>query len=602
MASPRRDLAVASALAVIGTMVLGVAASVATPPVLATSDTYPRQPAIDVLHYVFRLTLTDDHDTIDGWASIDVRFRESGATQVVLDLASTSASRAPHGMTVSGVRLERVGAFGAIGVSDRASSLRPLRSSTMEAEAATAATAPRGVAASYDHRDDRLLVRLLRPAEQGDRIRIHVVYSGSPDTGLRIGPNKHGERTFFSDNWPTRAHHWLPTVDHPSDKATSEMIVDAPAHYQVISNGLLVEETGLADGMRRTHWRQSVPIATWLNALGVARFGVQHLGEWHSGDGQHVPIQTWVYAQDRDAGFYDFAYPTFESMDFFASHVGPYSYENLANVQAASVGGGMESATSIFYGENSVTGERTDRWRNVIIHEIAHQWWGNAVTESDWDDVWLSEGFATYFTLLFIEHAYGRDEFVAGLRSARDRVYTFYADNPDYSIIHDNLEDMRRVTTGMQYQKGAWVLHMLRQRIDDETFWAGIRGYYEMYRDANASTDDFRHVMEEASGQNLESFFRQWLYADGVPTIEGSWCHEGGALVIELSQVQATQRALTLPLEIELHFDDGESRREVLEIVELSQTFTLEVDRAPTRIELDPATKLLVRGEIESNS
>ena len=154
MASPRRDLAVASALAVIGTMVLGVAASIATPPVLATSDTYPRQPAIDVLHYVFRLTLTDDdHDTIDGWASIDVRFRESGA---------------PHGMTVSGVRLERVGAFGAIGVSDRASSLRPLRSSTMEAEAATAATAPRGVAASYDHRDDRLLVRLLRPAEQGD--------------------------------------------------------------------------------------------------------------------------------------------------------------------------------------------------------------------------------------------------------------------------------------------------------------------------------------------------------------------------------------------------------------------------------------------------
>jgi aminopeptidase N len=142
--------------------------------------------------------------------------------------------------------------------------------------------------------------------------------NGKPATGFIIGETKHGDRSFFSDNWPTKARHWLPTIDHPYDKARSEMIVTAPAHYQVVSNGLLVEETDLADGRRVTHWRQSVPIPVWLNALGVARFAVQHLGEVEG-----VPVETWVFAADRDAGFHGFAVPTPHALEFFAHRVGP---------------------------------------------------------------------------------------------------------------------------------------------------------------------------------------------------------------------------------------------------------------------------------------
>lgn len=105
-----------------------------------------------------------------------------------------------------------------------------------------------------------------------------------------------------------------------------------------------------------------------------------------------MPIAPWLYV-----------------LAFYSDTVGPFSYEKLANVQSNSVSGGMEAASAIFYSEGSVTGDRSVRWRNVVILEIAHQWFGNAVTESDWDDVWLSEGFATYFTLLYVEHAYGRD-------------------------------------------------------------------------------------------------------------------------------------------------------------------------------------------------
>jgi glycosidase len=199
----------------------------------------------------------------------------------------------------------------------------------------------------------------------------------------------------------------------------------------VVSNGLLVEETDLPDGRRRTHWRQSVPIAPWLYVLGVARFAVQHVDTF---DGK--AIQTWVYAKDRDAGFHDFAVPTRDALAFYSERVGPFSYEKLANVQSNSVSGGMEAASAIFYSEGSVTGTRSERWRNVVIHEVAHQWFGNAVTEYDWDDVWLSEGFATYFTLLFIEHAYGRDEFLRGLEDSRQRVIAFDRKQPDLNWEH----------------------------------------------------------------------------------------------------------------------------------------------------------------------
>ena len=273
----------------------------------------------------------------------------------------------------------------------------------------------------FRHDADVVTIGLTPAGRSGERRSVTVTYAGTPVSGLRAGPNRHGDRTFFTDNCPNLARHWLPTIDHPYDKATSEMLVTAPSHYQVVSNGLLVEETDGPDGTRLTHWRQSVPIATWLYVLGVARFAVQHVDDFRG-----AAIQTWVYPQDRDAGFHDFAVPTKQAMEFYHDRVGPFAYEKLANVTSPVTGGGMEAATAIMYHESSVTGERSVRWRNVIIHEVAHQWFGNAVTESDWDDVWLSEGFATYFTLLFIEHAYGRDEFVAGLRSSADPVSQQY--------------------------------------------------------------------------------------------------------------------------------------------------------------------------------
>ena len=362
-----------------------------------------------------------------------------------------------------------------------------------------------------------------------------------------------------------------------------------------------------------------MPIAPWLFVLGAAPFAVDYYDEF---DGKS--LQTWVYRQDRDAGFYDFAVPTKDVLQFYSDAIGPYSYEKLANIQSNSVGGGMEAASAIFYGDDSVTGERTVRWRNVIIHEIAHQWWGNAVTENDWDHVWLSEGFATYFTLLYREYAYGRDDFLAGLADARRRIVEFYGENPDYRIVHDNLDDMGRVTNGMTYQKGAWFLHMLRGTLGEDRFWAGIREYYRLYRDRNASTDDFREVMENTyePAADLSDLFAQWLYQGGLPHLRGGWSWDAATseLVIDLEQVEddGYTFAMAIPVRIvvppaEVAAGGGRGgggarggrgaapqtlERHIMMPATSSQT-RIALDRAPSEVALDPDHWVLMEADFE---
>ncbi len=464
----------------------------------ANIDPYPKNSKIDILNYIFEINLSDDTDEIICETTVDFRFLDSGIQKVRLDLINVSVKFDNKGMSVESVK----------------SNKNQLK---------------------FTHKNDELWVYFDKTSVINERNKFTVRYKGIPASGLKIGNNKYGDRTFFSDNWPNKARHWLATIDHPYDKATCEFIVTAPNHYQVVSNGLKKEETNLEGNKKLTNWKQSVPISPWLYVLGVAEFAVQYVDEF---DGKS--IQTWVFKQDRDAGFYDFAEPTKKVLEFYSSYIGPYPYEKLANIQSNSVSGGMEAASAILYSDNSVKGDRNTRWRNVVIHEIAHQWFGNSVTEYDWDDVWLSEGFATYFTLLFIEHEYGRDAFVQGLRSSQKRIDAFYEKNPNYTIVHDNLKDMKDVTSSQTYQKGSWILHMLRGVLGTEMFWKGIRAYYKKYKDLNVSTDDFKKIIEEVSGVDLTVFFNQWLYYHGALKLDGVWYYDKleGLVVLELNQVQ----------------------------------------------------------------
>ena len=521
------------------------------PYTILAKDPYPKNPNIDILNYKFEIHLNDTSDIIYGSADIALNIKDS-EDRVRLDLIS-------QGKDGKGMEVKKVSFNGS--------------------------------EVSYSHDNDVLLIET-GAFEYTSRDIINVVYSGMPITGLIIGPNMHGDRTFFSDNWPNKARNWLPLVDHPYDKSTAEFVVIAPNHYQVISNGLLVEETNLNKELKKTHWKQSVPISCWLYALGVAEFAVDYVDYFEG-----KSIQTWVYKQDRDNGFYDFKIPTKHTMEFFSDYIGPFAYEKLANVQSNSVKGGMESATAIFYSDVSVTGDRSVRWRNVVIHEVAHQWFGNCVTEYDWDDVWLSEGFATYFTLMFREHAYGRDDFVNGLNDAKRLVYNHYKTDKESSIVHNNLKEMKDVLTySLQYQKGAWVLHMLRNYIGEDNFRKGIRNYYKKYYNSTTTTNQFKTEMEVVSGMNLDTFFDQWLYKGGNMVLDGNWKFDEkkGRIEVNLNQVQNDGYLFEMPVELGISYND--KNLEKIQTVKLEKEkgrFYIASDSKPISIKIDPNTKLL---------
>ena len=512
------------------------------------ADTYPRQPGLDAIHYVFRLTVGDSSNEITGETTVTLK-AVAPVTDVALDLASAAAGK---GMTVAAVMVG-------------------------------------GRAVAFTHAGDRLRVPLPSPARVNDEIALVVRYAGIPANGLRLIPNIHGERTMFSENWPNRAREWLPMIDHPYDKATGEFIVTAPSHYQVVANGLLVEEVDLGGGQRRTHWKQSVPIASWLYALGVARFAVHHYDVVRG-----IAQQVWVFPQDRERSATIFEETGRRAFEYFSDRIGPYSYEKLAHVQAAGLGGGTEHASAIFYGEKGVASGRAP-----VVHEVAHQWWGNAVTEKDWDDVWLSEGFATYFTHLYAEQYDGRDAFVRGLRGDVQTILNAQKSMPDQPIIHRNLSDMSRVLNRLVYQKAGWVLHMLRGTIGTDRFWTGIREYYRRYRNQNASTDDFRQVMEQAAGVPLSWFFEQWLTRPGMPALGGSWRYDAAAkqLRIDLAQTQPGG-AYRLPIEFGIVSASGQMRVERGEITAATGQFAFATDAEPASVTLDPNTWLLL-GSIE---
>jgi aminopeptidase N len=325
--------------------------------------------------------------------------------------------------------------------------------------------------------------------------------------------------------------------------------------------------------------------------IGVAEFAVQYLDPFRG-----KSIETWVYAKNREAGFYDFQEPSKKVLEFYSQYVGPFAYEKLANIQTPSVNGGMESSSAIFYGEDLVTGKRSERTRNVIIHEIAHQWFGNSVTETTWDDAWLSEGFATFFTWLFIEHAYGKEEYTQGIEKAKKTVFDLIAKMPDFSIVSPRTAEKELVITGITYQKGAWVLHMLRNLMGEANFKKGIQSYYAKFYISSATTNDFRIEMEKASGMDLKIFFKQWLYQPIIPKIQVKWAFDSvqKKLKINIEQIQKGDVIFNMPLEI-AYFKKGSNTPSILKM-NLDKKQNLQIfnmKEAPEKVEADPHHVLL---------
>ncbi|HVN57903.1 MAG TPA: M1 family metallopeptidase [Bacteroidales bacterium] len=503
---------------------------------------YKPDPAIDIIHYEFRIELSDSNNVIHGIAVIKVLFKNA-AGHITLDLKNASGDG--KGMQVKNVMVS-------------------------------------GSAAVWSHSGDRLDISLPETAPAGSSADISVTYSGIPRDGLIISQNKFGERTFFSDNWPDRGSNYLPVVDHPSDKATVDFIITAPSQYRVVANGQLLEEYSPGKGMTVTHWQENVPIPVKVMSFAAANFAIGNAGK--AGD---IQVWTWVFERNRSEGFRDYAVAT-EPLKYYSELAGPYPYEKLANVQSKTIFGGLENAGCIFYAENSVTGEGRDE--SLIAHEEAHQWFGNSVTEKDWHHIWLSEGFATYLTNMYLQNKYGEERFRTAMKNDRNRVLRFDSGNTT-AVIDTTITGLMSLLNTDTYQKGGWVLHMLRNYIGDEAFKKGLREYYSRFRDGNALTSDFESVMETVSGRDLREFFYQWLYVKGCPALKiytGNGEKEG-TMKIFVEQTQPFIYSFSLEVIAE---DQSGSRKIIIPVTGKKVSVEIAGSR-DIKITPDPDVKLL---------
>lgn len=510
-------------------------------------------PAIDVQHYEFNLKISDANDSLYGRALITVRFTQK-SNAIHFDLINSTDST--RGMVVTSVK-------------------------------------ENGQPLSYKHSSDVVNISLEKNAALNEVRKFEISYKGIPADGLIISKNKAGHRTFFGDNWPNRARNWLPCKDHLSDKAAVDFIVTAPDHYKVVANGIKTEEKSMPDHFHLTHWKEEVDLPTKVMVIGVADFAVDYPGEVSG-----IPVSSWIFPEVKEKGFRDYS-QALDILPFFIKNVGPYSYKKLANVQSKTIFGGMENAGAIFYYEESVTGTRKSE--GLLAHEIAHQWFGDAATEADWPHIWLSEGFATEMTHLYLESRYGRDTLVKSLLKDRKQVIDFTKKKKVPVVDTSAGTNIMQLLNTNSYQKGGWVLHMLRCELGDAVFWKSVREYYAAFRGKNAYTKDLQQIFEKVSGKNLETFFSQWLYSPENPTLDVSWSYDAKSKKVTVHVEQKTNTVFVFPFSIEATEANGASKIHSQKISQQSGSFSFSCDTKPIKLKLDPNCELLFEGTLKEN-
>jgi aminopeptidase N len=343
---------------------------------------------------------------------------------------------------------------------------------------------------------------------RGRTFTVTVTYGGIPQPlggpivfGSQYGWMKTDDGVFVACE-PNAASTWFPSSDHPSDKATYDIRVKAPKGLTAVSNGRLVS-TYDKGGATYTHWREDRPMATYLATATIGKFDVR-TGRTPSG----IPIYVAVDPKLKNGNGVDVYAVTAAATDYWSQVFGPYPFEETGAIvdDMPEAGFSLEVQSKPAY--SAVRNEST------IVHELAHQWFGDSVSVERWKDIWLNEGFATYAQWLWAEHQ--------GTRSAHDSFLAAYDARPaDDAFWQIEVADPQRDTmfASAVYQRGAMTLQALRERIGDRAFFRLLPAWTKAHRYGNADTADFVRLAEQISGQRLHDLFDTWLYTTGKPAL-----------------------------------------------------------------------------------
>ena len=408
---------------------------------------------------------------------------------------------------------------------------------------------------SFSHQNDLLDIYPLQTLDPDEKLTVTISYSGFPQSGLNF--TYHGEDPIiWSLDEPNGAREWFPCYDVPSDKATVKMFITVADSMIVASNGDLIDVKSNPDQTKTYTWEENYPISTYL--ISIAATNYETFSDVYTSGLETMEVFYYVYPEHLTQAIEDFSV-TVPMMEFYADVFGEYPFlEEKYGMAVIPGNSSMEHQTCTSLSSRLVTG--THQYDYIIAHELAHQWWGDLVTLTDWADIWLNEGFATYSDALWVENLYGLE----GLKS---RMADF---KYQYMIRHEGQDHplydppLGHLFCEIEYEKGAWVLHMLRFVVGDDNFWQILKEYAQLYAYSNASTEDFQAVCEQIFGADLGWFFDQWIYEAGYPIYLFGWgFSDQNKIRIVIHQIQEELPLFSMPVELEFILPSGSVKKVV---------------------------------------
>lgn len=439
----------------------------------------------------------------------------------------------------------------------------------------------------FKNKGTRLTVFLEREFYE-DTFQLKINYEGKPKrAGLAafVFGELNGNSVVYNLSEPTYSSTWFPCNDLPSDKALLDIKITNDKDQTSVSNGILVSKT--INGDRATyHWKTLYPISTYLICLYSSNYS-EFEDKYISAAGDSLPIKYYVFPDHLDEAKVDFK-DTPKMIEYFSKTFGEYPFikEKYGIAEFLWQTGAMEHQTITGIGSNFVSGK--NYFEDIYIHELAHHWWGNAVGPASWKDIWLNEGFSTYSEALYAESKFGANALQAAMLSKFSDEFTNTLYDPGKFLFSSTV-----------YDKGAWVLHMLRWEVGDSVFFNILRTYFEKYKYKNASTNDFINICESRSKRDLTKFFDQWVFSGNENIkLDYRWSIKKYSqteylIFLEIEQLQEKLSFYEFTLEVEFEYGADQSFTRKFKVDQKKQKFEIIVEHMPNQLIIDPKNWLL---------
>ncbi|MFZ5517155.1 MAG: M1 family aminopeptidase [Candidatus Zhuqueibacterota bacterium] len=512
-----------------------------------TNAMVSNQDDFDVLYYELNIAVNPDDETITGAVTVQAMSLADNLAQLTLDLYNN--------MTV---------------------------------------TAVAGNGSNFTHTDNSLFIQLDRVYARSEVISVTVFYNGHPSSGTNFNPmtfdRSRSPVVISSESCPFYARCWWPCKDRPDDKPQSlDISITVPANLVAASNGALIEQIDNKDGTMTFHWQVRNPIATYLVAFTATNYQIIE-DTYINAQNDTLDIMHFVLPEHYNNALNDFG-NTNSMIEILSSYYGDYPYPNEKYSVAEYVGywGGMEYQTLTCVKPYMVLGDQS--YESVFLHELAHQWWGDCITPKDFHHTWISEGFAVFSEALYYGHVQGQERYFSYMINENNALglkgIMYRHDISDPDIVYGYIV----------YNKGAWVLHMLRHVVGDENFWKGLQEYRNRFDYSSATTEDLQAAFEQVHGASLDWFFHQWVYEPNYPHYRHGWSQEKTEtgeyqVSVFVDQIQTDASLFRMPLD--LYFTTAATETTCVRTVEsASHTFEFIFPDSVEAMQLDKDSWIL---------